>query len=262
VCVAVALLVFGAAACSDDGHHESAGTTTTTPATDRGPAATPRSTLAGAVTELLAAEQRGDHERSYRLLTADSRRRVGSETKWARLRTELPAITGFTIGHGTGGDEVVATVQHQPGLDPFVGLSPGEEHQTWKGTRRGSGWLVDAAPRIVPVFPSEQAAPEVVRRWATAVQACNKSIARLAQGVDDIYGLSTGASQLCGSKGAVRVGSVQKLESGPTSADLVAQYTDDALQWARVVPVLAPTTPFKVIVAPIGHDWRVVGVSD
>jgi hypothetical protein len=262
VCAAVALVVFGAAACSDDGHHESSGTTTTTPTTDRGPAATPRSTLAGAVTDLLTAEQHGDHQRSYRLLTADSRRRVGSETKWARLRTELPAITGFEVGHGAGGSEVVATVQHQAGLDPFVGLSPGEERQVWKGAKRGSGWLVDAAPHIEPVFPSEKAAPEVVRRWATAVQACDTSIARLAQGVDDIYGLSTGASQLCGSKGAVQVGTARKLESGPTSAELVAQYTDDALQWARVVPVLSPTKPFMAIVAPIGHDWRVVGVSD
>jgi hypothetical protein len=264
LCVAVALLVFGAVACSDDGHPGSAATTTTTPtsAADRGPAPTPRSSLAVAVSELLTAEQQGDHQRSYRFLTADSRRRVGSETRWARLRTELPAITGFEVGHGAGGGEVVVTVQHHPGLDPFVGLSPGEERQVWKGAKRGSGWLVDAAPRIEPVFPSEQAAPEVVRRWATAVQACDKSVARLAQGVDELYGLSTGAGQLCGSKGAVRVGPVRRLESGPTSAELVAQYTDDALQWARVVPVLAPTKRFMVIVAPIGHDWRVVGVSD
>jgi hypothetical protein len=262
VCVAVALLVFGAAACSDDGHHESAGSTTTAPAQGTGPASTPRSTLAGAVTELLSAEQHGDHQRSYQLLTADSRKQVGSETKWARLRTGLPAITGFEVGHGADGDQVVVTVQHQPGLDPFVGLSPGEERQVWRGTKQPTGWLVDAAPRIEPVLPSQAAAPEVVRKWATAVQACNKSLARLAQAVDEIYGLSTGAEHLCGAKGAVRVGSVEKLESGPTSAELVAQYTDDALQWSRVVPVLAPTTPFKVIVAPIGSEWRVVGVSD
>lgn len=263
VCVAVALLLFGAAACSDDGPDGSASSTSTTaPAADSGPAATPRATLAGAVHELLAAEQRGDHQQSYRLLTGASRKQVGSERKWARLRTELPAITGFAVAAGSGSDQVVATVQHDPGLDPFVGLSPGEEQQTWKGAKRGSGWLVDAAPRIEPVFPAEKDAPELVRKWAVAVQQCDKSFARLAQALDDLYGMSTGASRLCGSKGTVKVGSVEKLESGPTSAELVAQYTDDALQWARVVPVEGPTTPFKVIVAPIGKDWRVVGVSD
>jgi hypothetical protein len=60
----------------------------------------------------------------------------------------------------------------------------------------------------------------------------------------------------------VKVGEVGPLESGPTSAELVAQYTDAALQWARVVPVEGPTAPFKVVVAPIGSDWRVVGISD
>jgi hypothetical protein len=261
VCLAVALCVFGAAACSDDGPGESAASTTTEPTTAAGLAPTPRSTLTSAVRELLAAEQRGDHGHSYRLLTAGSRERVGSETKWARLRTGLPAITGFDVRRGAHAGEVVATVHHQAGLDPFVGLSPAEEHQVWKGTKGRSGWLVDAAPRVEPVFPDEQRAPEVVRKWATAVQACDKAMARLAQAVDDLYGLSTGASELCGSKGAVRVGAVRAVESGPTSAELVAQYTDDALQWARAVPVLAPT-PFTVIVAPIGDDWRVVGVSD
>ena len=58
------------------------------------------------------------------------------------------------------------------------------------------------------------------------------------------------------------VGKVGRLESGPTSAELVAQYTDAALEWARVVPVEAPITPFTVVLAPIGDEWRVVGVSD
>jgi hypothetical protein len=218
--------------------------------------------LAAAVEALLGADQRGDHSGSYRLLTDASRTRVGSESDWARLRSELPAITGFDVAPGKTDGTVLATVEHRPGLDPFVGLSPAEEHQTWKGARAGSGWLVDAAPRIVPVYPSAEKAPALVRKWAEAVQGCNEDFARLAQAVDEIYGTSAAAGELCGSAGTVTVGAAAKLESGPTSAELVAQYTDDALQWARVVPVEGPMTPFDVIVAPIGDDWRVIGVSE
>ena len=122
--------------------------------------------------------------------------------------------------------------------------------------------MVDAAPAIEPVFPDEADAPALVKGWAEAVQECDKPIARLAQAVDELYGISTAAGELCGSSGQVKVGEVGRLESGPTSAELVAQYTDAALQWARVVPVEGPTPRFDVIVAPIGEDWRVVGVSD
>jgi len=35
-------------------------------------------------------------------------------------------------------------------------------------------------------------APELVRKWAEAVQDCNRSLARLAEALDELYGLSSG----------------------------------------------------------------------
>ena len=261
-CVAVALLLFGTAACTDDGSGEGSSTTSTTPAPASGPAATPKPSLAAAVEALLGADQSGDSTTSYRLLDDASRRKIGDEADWADLRSELPPITGFEVTAGDEDDVVVATVTHEPGLDPFVGLSPAEEHQTWRGTRTAGGWLVDAAPKIEPVLPSDADAPAAARTWAQAIQSCDKALARLGQAVDEVFGISANIGELCGSTGAVTVGKVGPLESGPTSAELVAQYTDAALGWARVVPVEGPTAPFLVVLAPIGDDWRVVGVSD
>jgi len=262
VCAAVALLVFGAAACTDDGPSESAPTSTTGPAPPAGPAATPKPTLVAAVEALLAAEQAGDHPAAYRLLTAASREQIGDAADWADLRSELPAITGFEVAAGKGDGTVVATVDHEPGLDPFVGLSPAQERQTWRGSRAGDGWLVDGAPTIVLKLPPDRGAAAVARKWAEAVQDCDQALARLGQAVDEVYGLSSGASELCGSDGPITTGEVGPLESGPTSAELVAQYTDAALEWARAVPVDGPTAPFVIVLAPIGDEWRVVGVSD
>lgn len=261
-CVAVALLVFGAAACTDDASGQSTPTASTAPAPSAGPPATPKPTLAAAVEALLGADQSGDHTSSYRLLTDASRKKVGDEVDWADLRSELPPITGFEVDAGDEDEVVVATVTHEPGLDPFVGLSPAEERQTWRGSRTGAGWLVDAAPKIEPVLPPDADAPAAARGWAQAIQACDKGLARLGQAVDEVFGISSNIGGLCGSTGAVTVGEARPLESGPTSAELVAQYTDDALGWARVVPVEGPTEPFLVVLAPIGDEWRVVGVSD
>jgi hypothetical protein len=261
-CVAVALLMFGTVACTDDGPGESAPTSTTGPAPPAGPSATPKASLVAAVEALLDAEQSGAHAASYAVLSSASRKQIGDRADWADLRSELPAITGFEVVAGKKDGEVVATVSHEPGLDPFVGLSPARERQTWRGARAGDGWLVDGAPTIVPELPSDAGAAEVARNWAQAVQSCDEALARLGQALDEIHGISSGAAELCGSEGAVTVGEVGPLESGPTSAELVAQYTDAALEWARVVPVEGPVPPFLVVLAPIGDEWRVVGVSD
>ena len=157
----------------------------------------------------------------------------------------------------------MATVTHEPGLDPFVGLSPAEERQTWRGSRTGGGWLVDAAPKIEPVLPPDADAPAAARSWAAGDPGLRQGDSPdSARRVDEVFGISSNIGGLCGSTGAVTVGKARPLESGPTSAELVAQYTDAAFGWARVVPVEGPTEPFLVVLAPIGDEWRVVGVSD
>lgn len=222
----------------------------------------PKPTLRAAVEGLLAAEQRSDFSASYTFLDAAGRAKYPEASDWEDRRTGLSPVTGFSIDAAASTPtSVVAVVQHKPGLDPFIGLSPAEERQTWQGSETPDGFLVDPDPKVVFVAPPESGIAATVTAWATAVQACDQAKGVTYQAVPTLYGESDGASSLCGSKGALRVGSVGPLLAGPASADLVAQYSSDVLAWARTVPVSGAAT-FVVIVAPIGAGWKVLGVAD
>jgi hypothetical protein len=48
---------------------------------------------------------------------------------------------------------------------------------------------------------------------------------------------------------------------GPAATEIVAQYSSDALSWARAVVISGPVR-FVVVTAPIGEDWKVIGIAD
>jgi hypothetical protein len=265
----VAVLLSGTllSACSDDrpGGGASATTATVAPSTTGttapGEAPTPRGSTGEALQALLGAEQRSDHATSYRLLDDAGRKEFPDVAEWSRRRAQLPAITGFSI-ESESAAEVVAIVQHQPGLDPFTGLSAARERQTWTASRSDGGFLLAAEPEVEYLLPPDEAATGTVLEWARAVQACDPAAAGRVEAVQPLYGSSTGATQLCGSTAALTTGEVAPLDGGPRSADLVAQYSTDALAWARVVPLRGLEPEVQVVVAPIGESWRVVALYD
>lgn len=181
---------------------------------------------------------------------------------WAELRSDVPPIERFTIDTSQSAARVEAIVEHEPGLDPFIGLSAARERQTWIAAKEAGGWLVAGVPEVEYLLPADSDAPPAVRAWATAVQACDEAKAGELQAVEELFGQSEASTELCGSEGAVTVGSVGPVAAGPDSADLVAQYSTDVLQWARVVEVTGPTSPFSVVVAPIGDSWLVLGLAE
>lgn len=248
--------------------HASSTAPTSTGTTLPGQSATLRATPERAVQALLAAEQRGNHLTSYRLLSPAGRSRYPHLSDWEQRRAEMPAIIAFAVtgrphtGSSSRSADVHVEVQHKPGLDPFVGLSAAHERQTWVGRRQGSGWLVDPDPSVFYEFPPADQATTAALSWARAVQQCDKAAAGRLQAVADLYGSSAGTTRLCRSTGAVRAGQLGPLQAGPSSADLIAQYSTDALAWARVVPVTAPSGHFSVIVAPLGEMWKIVGLTD
>lgn len=231
------------------------------------PQPTPRPHLADAVRDLLAAEQRSDRAGSFLLLSRRSRDEYVDVADWTARRQELPAITGFSIdpgSEGEGGDRsgtVVAVVEHLPGLDPFKGLSAARETQTFSGTNDGEGWLVDGDPAVERWLPPDQLAVESAASWVAAVQACDQPKALELQAVSTLFGSAEGAVGLCGKQGRVEPASVERLRPGEASTDIVAQYSTDALSWARVVEITSPAA-FSVVLAPLGDDWRVLGLSD
>lgn len=266
--LAVALLLGACSGDSDRDDGARAESTTTAPVTTAvptttapGTAPTPQPTLRAAVEGLLAAEVADDAAASYRFLGDEAREQFRDVAEWSRRRSQLPPATGFEITESTD-DTVVAEVTHPPGLDPFIGLSPARERQTFTGQEVDGGWLVATEPEIEFLLPPASEAPEVVQRWAAAVQACDQAAAAELEAVDQIFGSSVGAGELCGSTGAITTGDPEELLAGPQSTDLIAQYSTDILGWAQVVPVTGPVSPFSVVVAPIGDDWRVLAVYD
>ncbi|MDP9387500.1 MAG: hypothetical protein M3Q48_06115, partial [Actinomycetota bacterium] len=220
------------------------------------PAARPRA----AVEAFLGAEQAGDHLASYRLLSGPARREL-SPAAWGRQRSELPAVTGFEVER-VEGSVVVAVVRHEPGLDPFIGLSPAAERQRWQARREGGGWLLEATPAVEPLLPPDDTAPAAALAWAGALQGCDAEKARGHQAVAVLYGTSDVPATLCRRDAALAVGPPERLAGGPSSQELVAQYGTEALEWARAVAVLGGERPFHVVLAPIGSVWQVVGVFE
>ena len=57
----------------------------------------PQASREAAVKALLDAEQRGDHDASFQLLSSAALNDYPDAEAWTRRRTELPEITSFTI---------------------------------------------------------------------------------------------------------------------------------------------------------------------
>lgn len=261
-----ALAVASLLSCTDDKTSTPA-VATSEPAALPDPQPTPRPHLSDAVRDLLAAEQRGDRAASFLLLSRQSRSEYRDVPDWTARRQQLPAVTGFRIDPGAEGEKgdragtVKAVVEHVPGLDPFKGLSLAREDQTFTGRKEGDGWLVDGDPATEPILPPDALAIEAATSWVSAVQACDQEKAAGLQAVPNLFGAADGAVGLCGKKEPVAPANVDRLQPGIASSDIVAQYSTDALSWARVVRITSPAA-FGVVLAPLGDAWRVLGLTD
>ena len=257
----IAAVIALAGACSD-GDREAQRGATPPEAAAGGSAASgaPQPSAGAALEELLGAEREGDHARSYRVLTSDARRRL-TPSAWARRRSEVADVTGFSVEREDDGT-VVAVVEHEPGLDPFVGLRPARERQTWRARREGGGWLLEPFPVVEALHPAADQAPPAALAWARAAQACDAAGARAHQALDQLFGSGDAPAALCGGTASLATGGAERLAAGPSSQEVVGQYGVDALQWARTVAVTGGPRPFHVVLAPIGSVWRVIGVFE
>ena len=213
-----------------------------------------------ALQKLLAAEKVLDHAASFQYVLHGADQPYKTVGAWTKRRNELPAVAGFSV-EANGDAAATATVEHRPGLDSFIGLSPARDRETWKAVRAGSGWLLVGDPEVVPELPPDSGAADGARKWIAAVQACDQRTADASQAVEVLFDSTTQTPQLCRAAGDVRTGAVGSLAPGPASGDIVSQYTSDALTWARVVQVESPAR-FAVVLAPIGPDWKVLGLTD
>jgi len=261
----LAAILLSACGGDDDGSSDGdAASTTTSAAAGTDDAAVPAgpamSTAAEALEALLAAEQAGDHAASYALLSSDGRRDYPNVDEWARDRQQLAPITAFEVRPEDDEGVVEALVEHEPGLDPFVGLSVGRELQRWEAVEEDGRWLLDADPEIEPMFPPDEDAIGVAQAWIDAATACDEGALAALEGVAQLFGNGTVRAELCDSGASLQAVDVDEVRSGPASSELVTQYSGDALVWARSVAIEGAPAPMEVILAPIGDDWRVIGV--
>lgn len=222
--------------------------------------ATPRATPTDAVVALLAAEKANDHVASFGLVDPAGRAAYPTAPDWARRRAELAAVLGFRV-ESTKGDDVTVLVDHEPGIDPFVGLHFAHEHEVWHAVKSANGWLVDPDPKTTPVLPADAGARTVAMTWATALQACDPAAAAKQQAVTNLLGVSAGPAALCHAAGPVTADPPAPADQGPQTADLVAQYTVDVLGYVRKVHIGGIPAPFDAYLVPIGDSWQVVAVG-
>lgn len=221
---------------------------------------TPKGNATEAVTALLSAEKANDHTASFGVLDAAARAIYPTVPDWERRRTELAPITSFRI-ESTKGDDVTALVDHEPGIDPFIGLHFAHEHQTWHAVKEQGGWGVDPDPKVVPILPADEGARTAAVAWGTALQACDNDGAAKYQTSPTLLGASNGPALLCHAPGPVTASAPSQAPQGPQTADLVAQYTVDILTTVKVVKVSGGAKPFDAFLVPIGDVWKVVSVS-
>jgi hypothetical protein len=260
----VAITVFAAAACSRGGAAAGTSPTTTVPPAKPAPGA-PQSaaqpSLREAINILLTAEEHGDHGASFVVLSDESRSTYRDVARWKARRDEVPDVTGFkVIGAGKTANSLDVMVDHAPALDPYRGLSPARDHETWVGRREHGGWLVDADPSTKPVLPADNAVAPAALAWVKAASSCQQAAIGRLQAVDPLLGIGNAGHQLCGQHASLTSSAPSSVPPGDMTQQLVAQYGADALGWARVVTLSGAPSPIQVLLAPIGDGWQVIGV--
>jgi len=225
------------------------------------PPAAPADTPVAAVTGFLDAEATGDFAASYGTLSAPDRLRAGSRSEWATAHAQLPIIRSVTLGEtrfAPDRSEIDADVELRPALDTIVGLVPGRAHAVWIAVAEDGGWRVDFGnSSLVPEYAPDAAAVDAATSWISARAECR----RAPQYRDGLLGVPALATDLCGARGPVRVGTAAPLRAGTGVEPFVAAFGPDVFTWARAVPVQSPA-PMSVVLAPIGERWVVIGVLE
>ena len=214
------------------------------------------------VERFLTAEIAGDFQESFTLLAESDQEAAGGVEGWvADHYLVLPTILGYRLTDDTVDDgtaEVSADLTLQAGLDELVGLIPGAAEATWVVVDEAGEWRIGfTESRIDPIFLDDDGAPAAVSNWANERLTCDPEPDSDAL----LLGFPMLADGLCGATGAVTVGGPGALDDAADAAPFLAAYGPEVGIWARVVEVQTPVA-LRVVVAPIGEQWEVIGVLE
>lgn len=221
-----------------------------------------------ALASFLGAIADGTPEQAYPLLDTASRERFPTVESWVQAQADRLVPLTFSAGASSPvpGDPDAAvfevTATHEPSLDAFRGLVPGRSSTRWKVRNDGGGWRVGADPvSFEPLLPGEETVPQTVRDWVTRQAACDGPGARSLQVEGRLLGPVDLTRAPCEDGGTWRVGEPVTLERAADSQAFLAAFGPNVASWARLVPVEGPDDGFLVAAAPLGDDWRVMGVA-
>ncbi|WP_216826150.1 hypothetical protein [Euzebya pacifica] len=233
------------------------------PAPDAGIAPDDATDPEQALRGFLAAEASGDWETSYAFLTESVQNTLyPSVALWVNAHADFPRITGYRVDNvdddGSGTARIDTLTGFEPMIDPVIGLVAARGRSTWTLQEEDGLWRVETtATENRALYPSQDGADAAARQWVDARVDCADTAALEAR----LVGAPVLASQLCeeDQPDLVELGAVRSLADADGTTALLSEYGPDVYAWARVVPVQS-TTPFLLVLGPVGEEWQVVGV--
>ncbi|HUG83737.1 MAG TPA: hypothetical protein VMM13_04185 [Euzebya sp.] len=231
------------------------------PVADPAAARDPEAALRG----FLAAEAAGAWETSYGYLTDRLRDTVyTSAAAWVRAHADFPQVTAYRVDEVTtdaaaGRANARTLTGFQATIDPVLGLVAARGRTDWTLQRDAAGlWRVDTdQTRSQPLYPSADGAARTARAWVDARVGCQDT-GDLEAG---LVGTRALADRLCAEDqdGRVTITEVIALTDMAETATLLSEFGPEVFSWARTVTVAA-TSPFTLVLGPVGEEWRVVAV--
>jgi hypothetical protein len=210
-----------------------------------------------AVTKFLDAEIAGDYDASLAYLIDTERAQAGAPEVWKAAHGQLPHYTSYKIDAPTGDGRVVTTVHYEPRLDEIVGFTPGAATVTWAANSEADGYRVSLIGTTVQaVLPADAAAPKAALAWAQSRQQCQTT----NQYVGNLLGQPDVAQGLCHVGGSFSASGATPLATFADTTAITNAFGGDADRFTRVVTLHGPSE-LKVVVAPLGDEWVVVGVA-
>jgi hypothetical protein len=219
------------------------------------PATDPRRAVEG----FLAAEKAGDLARSYQFLSASDRKQLASEQDWIAAHADLvPPVTDYEIDGPARDGVIPSTLRLESSLDEVIGLVPARAQMRWQVVEGPAGrWSIDLArSELEPQLPPDDDAVAATTAWVQSRQHCASN----GEWEGGLVGFSGLADALCDRAGEVVVGRAQPLD-GLDVEPFITTFGDDAVTWARVVPVERPAS-LRAVLAPLDDRWVVIGVLD
>lgn len=219
-----------------------------------------------ALEDFLGAERDGRPTLSYRLLTSGDKQDAGSAAAWTASSPERPQPLRFAVmaeRPSADGAAVTVDVSRHSSLDHFGGFVSARATQVWDVVHEGRTWRVRGEPLSEdPVLPPLAGAADVAVRWVRASAACDGTARVALEGVPNLTGPEDLLAAPCAERGSWTVaGQPAALDRAPDSQAFVEAYGPDVGTWLRLVAVRGPRTHFFVALAPLGGDWRVIGVT-